>query len=162
LQSIASIAGKYDLQMQSAAEKIASFFYNLGVHYVFDITLARHFSLIEAQKEFLDRYKKNQFPVLTSVCPGFVCYAEKTHGELIVPLLSQVKSPQQIMGVLIKQFLREKQIDCNDVYHISIMPCYDKKLEASRNQNEFCDLSDDNLKEVDCVLTSIEFEVMLS
>jgi iron only hydrogenase large subunit-like protein len=160
LQSIASIAAKYELQMQTAAEKIASFFHKLGVHYIFDISLARHFSLIETQKEFMDRFNKNELPVLSSVCPGFVCYAEKSNGELLVPLLSQVKSPQQIMGQLIKRFMKQNQI--NEIYHISIMPCYDKKLEATRNHNEFCDLSDDNFKEVDCVLTPIEIEVILN
>ena len=162
LQSISSIAAKHNLEVQSAAEKIASFFHSLGVDYIFDISLARHFSLIESQKEFLDKFNKNQFPVLCSVCPGFVCYAEKTHGELIVPFLSRVKSAQQIMGVLVKNFLKDKQLEGTDIYHITVMPCYDKKLEATRKRTDFCDISDEHIKEVDCVLTPIEIEVMLN
>lgn len=39
------------------------------------------------------------------------------------------------------------------IYHVCVMPCYDKKLEASRD-----DFYDDILKtrDVDCVLTSGE------
>ena len=41
-------------------------------------------------------------PLLTSSCPGWVCYAEKMVGDSVLPYLSRVKSPQQIAGTLIK------------------------------------------------------------
>lgn len=92
---------------------------------------------------------------MSSVCPGFVCYAEKTHGQLIVPLLSRVKSAQQVMGILVKRFLQERGLDATNAYHTTVMPCYDKKLEATRNGSDLD-------KEVDLVLTPIEIEVMLN
>lgn len=45
------------------------------------------------------------------------------------------------------------------VYHVSVMPCYDKKLEASRP--DFF-LEQFNTREVDCVLTTGEVEKMFS
>ena len=33
-------------------------------------------------------------PMLASACPGWVCYAEKTHGELVLPYISTARSPQ--------------------------------------------------------------------
>lgn len=33
-------------------------------------------------------------PMLASACPGWVCYAEKTHGEYALPYISTAKSPQ--------------------------------------------------------------------
>ncbi|GAV55357.1 hypothetical protein ZYGR_0AS06810 [Zygosaccharomyces rouxii] len=87
--------------------------------------------------------KKNP-PRLCSICPGFVLYAEKTRPEL-VPLLLNVKSPQQVTGSLLKQTLPPEQ----EIYHLSIMPCFDKKLEASR--------PDATEEGVDCVLTPREF-----
>ena len=33
-------------------------------------------------------------PMLASACPGWVCYAEKTHGSYILPYISTAKSPQ--------------------------------------------------------------------
>ena len=32
--------------------------------------------------------------MLASACPGWVCYAEKTHGTFILPYISTAKSPQ--------------------------------------------------------------------
>lgn len=159
LQSIASFGAKFDLKFNDAAEKLANFFNELGVDYVFDVSLARHICLIESQKEFASKFEKGEFPVLTSVCPGWVCYVEKTHGELLVPHLSKVKSPQQIMGSIVKQFLYDRdKISPDNIYHVTIMPCYDKKLEATRS--EFCETST-NAQDVDCVLTPVEIEILL-
>ena len=32
--------------------------------------------------------------MLASACPGWVCYAEKTHGSYVLPHISATKSPQ--------------------------------------------------------------------
>ena len=37
-------------------------------------------------------------PLITSSCPGWVCYAEKLCGELVLSHMSSVKSAQQIAG----------------------------------------------------------------
>ncbi len=38
------------------------------------------------------------------------------------------------MGTLVKQVVCQQQgLDPGRVYHIAVMPCYDKKLEASRS-----------------------------
>jgi iron only hydrogenase large subunit-like protein len=95
-------------------------------------------------------------PVLASSCPGWVCYAEKTVPESL-PFVSAVKSPQQVAGALLKHLLSGGGLVPADtaagggaaghavrepsaalaasaarVYHVTIMPCYDRKLEASR------------------------------
>ena len=202
-------------------------------------------------------YTNNKtMPLISGECPGWVCYAEKSCNEKVLSHISSVKSPQQIMGVLIKKYLfnndkfqkqlekRQKQqherinhchsnkmaINSNSVinnnhnnntngdvnkklmqeeltrkqlYHVTVMPCFDKKLEASRK--EFILSSDllmddssdekekekeikmekelemngiilaprrqnrkkrkDNevgIKEVDCVITNIEIQNILS
>ena len=45
----------------------------------------------------------------------------------------------------------------NAIYHVAVMPCYDKKLEASR-PDFFLEQFD--TREVDCVLTTGEIEKM--
>ena len=40
-------------------------------------------------------------PMLTSECPGWICYAEKRHPESL-PYVSTVKSAQEIMGTFVK------------------------------------------------------------
>ena len=157
-QSLASIAAKFDLNFQSAAQYLASFFEYLGVHYIFDITFAWHLSLLESIKEFVEIKKKNERkPIFSSICPGLVCYIEKTHGDLLIPYLSKIKSPQQIMGSLIKHIWSKTNGIESSIYHITVMPCYDKKLEASRK--EF--MNKTNEPDVDCVITPIEIEDML-
>ena len=96
-------------------------------------------------------------PMLTSACPGWICYAEKSNPNTI-PYISTTKSPQQIIGTLIKRgvmFPRKDHgvISPNEIYHVSIMPCYDKKLEASRK--DFVDAVHD-ATEVDSVLVTTE------
>ena len=46
-------------------------------------------------------------PMLASSCPGWVCYAEKTHGE-VLPFITAAKSPQQMMGSLVKDYFAKK------------------------------------------------------
>lgn len=168
-QAIASFAVQYVLSFQEAADKLASFLKDLGVDYVFDLTLARHLSMIEAGREFTDAWhSKNtsgsdapsagkKLPILSSVCPGWVCYCEKTHGNL-VPLLSRVKSPQQVMGSLIRDVWCKRQGIPGKVYHVTIMPCFDKKLEASRSYFVNAETQD---KDVDSVLTPIEIQQIM-
>lgn len=67
--------------------------------------------------------------LIGSECPGWVCYAEKTLTEQVVKLMSRVKSPQQILARLIKEKMPESLI-------VTVMPCYDKKLEAIRFEIE--------------------------
>lgn len=170
LQSISSLAHKYSLDVQETAERIASFFVSLGCNKVYDINLARHLALIESYEEYSrnrdKRGKKGDFagedkarklPIISSICPGWICYAEKTNGDLVIPHLSKVRSPQQIMGSLLKGNHCIK--DRDSIYHVTLMPCFDKKLEASRQ--DFKDPIDDS-KDVDCVLTPVELEEILN
>lgn len=46
----------------------------------------------------------------------------------------------------------------DQIYHVSVMPCYDKKLEASR-QDFYNDLY--STRDVDCVITTGELELMM-
>ncbi|UNI14779.1 Cytosolic Fe-S cluster assembly factor nar1 [Purpureocillium takamizusanense] len=101
-------------------------------------------------------------PILASSCPGWVCYAEKTHPH-VLPHLSRVKSPQALTGTLVKTALsRALGIPPSRIWHLAVMPCFDKKLEASREE-----LTDEawaaggagggrGVRDVDCVITSKE------
>ncbi len=97
-------------------------------------------------------------PLLASSCPGWICYAEKTNAE-VLPYIATTKSPQAIMGTIVKQMLAKNLgVQANDIYHATIMPCFDKKLEASR-KDFLEELS--NSREVDCVLTPGEIVEMM-
>uniref|UniRef100_A0A8D0GGU0 Cytosolic iron-sulfur assembly component 3 n=1 Tax=Sphenodon punctatus TaxID=8508 RepID=A0A8D0GGU0_SPHPU len=158
-QSRASLAAKFQLTPLDAARKLTAFFKKLGVHSVFDTTFSRNFSLLESQREFVQRFRrqnedKKALPMLASACPGWICYAEKTHGSFIIPYISTTKSPQQVMGSLIKgHFASQQHLTPDQIYHVTVMPCYDKKLEASRS--DFFN-PEYQTREVDCVITTGE------
>ncbi|XP_075969136.1 putative cytosolic Fe-S cluster assembly factor GL21135 [Anticarsia gemmatalis] len=165
-QPTLSLAARYKLTPEEATSKLAGYFKSLGADLVLDMTIAEDFSLLEAQQEFLQRYQNQQndstsknLPMLASSCPGWVCYAEKTHGNFILPYISSTKSPQQIMGSLVKQYLSKcRETSPAEIYHVTFMPCYDKKLEASR-EDFYSEMM--NCHDVDCVITAIELEQML-
>lgn len=141
-QARASLAAAYDVsinQMDRALVKIFKLHFQMD--YIVSSNLGRDIS-IKAINDEVEAHKANQKPLLLSVCPGWVLYVEKTHPELI-PLMSNVKSPQGITGVLLQTLLG------SDIYHLSVMPCFDKKLEAARD--DF----------VDCVLTPKEIVLMM-
>jgi iron only hydrogenase large subunit-like protein len=52
---------------------------------------------VTAYEEFKDKFDFEAIEkttLLCSECPGWVCYAEKVVGELAIPRMSLVKSPQ--------------------------------------------------------------------
>ncbi|KAF8210290.1 iron hydrogenase [Mycena galopus ATCC 62051] len=98
-----------------------------------------------------------QLPMLASACPGWICYAEKAHAEML-PFIARTKSPQQVMGTLVKNWMGQiwEKLP-HEIYHVSVMPCYDKKLEASRS--DFYN-SVYSTRDVDCVITTGELELI--
>lgn len=175
-QSRASLATYYGLTPLQVFKKLTGFLKSLGVKAVFDTSCSRDLSLIEACEEFVKCYKgqisgendqsKSSLPMLASACPGWICYAEKTLGPYILPYISTVKSPQQAMGAIIKHHVSKKMgLVPEKIYHVTIMPCYDKKLEAVRDDFIFSverqgetgqEAAGPRVSEVDCVLTSGE------
>lgn len=169
-QSRASIAVHYGLSPVQVFRKLTTLFKSLGVKAVYDTSCSRDLSLVESCNEFVSRYKQSHsdekkeptssLPMISSACPGWICYAEKTLGSYVLPYISSVKSPQQSIGAIIKHHLCQKSgLRPGDIYHVTVMPCYDKKLEASRDDFVFRDQSDGSdqmTTEVDSVLTTGE------
>ncbi|XP_030390278.1 nuclear prelamin A recognition factor [Gopherus evgoodei] len=158
-QSLPYFAAKFNLCVNDAAKRLCGFLKSLGVHYVFDTTIAADFSILESQKEFVQRYRqRNQeehaLPMFASACPGWIQYAERVLTNPVTPHICTAKSPQQIMGSLVKgYFARQQNLSPDKIFHIIVAPCYDKKLEALR-EDFYTPLY--NSQDVDCVLTSGE------
>lgn len=168
-QSRAAFAVHYGLSPLQVFKKLTTFFKSLGVKTIFDTSCSRDISLIESCNEFITRYKqshstddercKSSLPMISSACPGWICYAEKTLGSYILPYVSSVKSPQQTIGATIKHHICQKLgIRPDNAYHVTVMPCYDKKLEAARDDFVFSvePNAGPKITEVDSVLTSGE------
>lgn len=104
--------------------------------------------VVESSSEY--QPPPRSLPLLVSACPGWVCYAEKTHPQTL-PYLSSTKSPQQILGALVKRIFATALVsagsvlppveealrdfnaaDTQKILFVSVQPCFDKKLEGSR------------------------------
>jgi iron-only hydrogenase group A len=112
---------------------------------------------MEEAAEFIKCYENGtKKPFMTSCCPGWVNYVELNYPELI-PHLSSCKSPMEMLGALIKEYLPQKyNVDKNDIFHIAVMPCTAKKYEAKRSE-----MNVDGINAVDAVLTVTEFKQLL-
>nr|CCA21626.1 nuclear prelamin A recognition factorlike protein pu [Albugo laibachii Nc14] len=170
--SRASLAAHFNLPIHVVHCKLVTFFRTLGFDLIFDTGCFENIMLLEARQEFLYRYQNQTptpwnhtqtesdsdpaiptaLPMLASSCPGWICYAEKAQPNAL-PFIDTTKSPQQIAGTIVKDFLsREFLIESDQVFHVTLMPCFDKKLEASRKDFQ---RSEDN-RDVDCVLATSE------
>ena len=190
-QSRASLAAVAGLDALEAARRLTGFFKSIGVARVFDAAAARDVSLLETGEEFCARFAEaklkrrekelendgatddsdaeaHPLPVLSSACPGFVCYAEKTHGPTLLKHISAVKSPQAVMGTIVKSRVAEALGVAPDaLFHASVMPCFDKKLEASRADfSREVEVPEGGgataTQETDCVLTTGEVAQLIA
>jgi len=105
----------------------------LGAYQVFDMNVGADFTITEEAFEFKQRLENNGvLPMFTSCCPGWVSYVKKVHPEL-KKNLSTCKSPQQMFGSLINNYYVEKHgLKSTDIFVVSIVPCYAKKLELKQ------------------------------
>ncbi len=76
----------------------------MGADFVLNTKVADDLALIESRNEFVERFQSEMLdktnknlPMLASSCPGWVCYAEKTHGNFIIPYISTTRSAQVII-----------------------------------------------------------------
>ncbi|KAI8962278.1 cytosolic Fe-S cluster assembly factor nar-1 [Daldinia sp. FL1419] len=169
--SLAAVAGR-DVSERDAGRMISQLLmgsgglrkggkWNNGFTWVVDTNTAREASLVLGAEEALSEKSKVSKPILTSSCPGWVCYAEKTHPH-VLPYISKVKSPQALMGTLLKTTLsRTLGISPDRIWHLAVMPCFDKKLEASREELTDAVWNGNGqpgrgVRDVDCVITSKE------
>ncbi|KAJ8102772.1 iron hydrogenase [Lipomyces tetrasporus] len=167
-QSRASLSAAFNISVDAVDAKLVTLFRDiLGFQYLVGTGVGRQVSLAYSAQEVLLKSGKveesngpsvmHKRPVLASICPGWICYVEKTHPH-VLPYLSAIKSPQQITGSLLKRLIRdERGVSADEIYHVSVMPCFDKKLEASRP--DFA--TGDGVRDVDCVITTKEVVQLL-
>lgn len=124
----------------------------LGFHRVFDTAFSADLTVMEEASELVHRLQNNgPLPLFTSCSPGWVKFVEQFYPEFL-DNLSTCKSPQQMMGSLIKHIFAKKEgIDPAKIYTVSIMPCTAKKFEANRPE-----MGNGGLSDVDAVLTTRE------
>jgi formate dehydrogenase major subunit len=151
------ISASYGVPPEQASGYIAAILKGLGFDFVFDFSFAADLTIVEETTEFLHRMNNGgKMPHLTSCCPGWVNFAEKRYPELL-PHLSSCKSPQQMMGAVVKShFAKWASISLDNLYVVSIVPCLAKKTEAARPE-----FAPGGIRDVDAVLTTSELFEMI-
>ncbi len=129
----------------------------LGFDTVFDTNFSADLTILEEGTEFLGRLKNGgKLPLITSCSPGWIKFCEHNFPELL-DNLSTCKSPQQMMGSVVKTYYAEKAgIDPSKIVMVSVMPCTAKKFEAQRPE-----FIPGGYPDVDVVLTTREFASMI-
>jgi NADH-quinone oxidoreductase subunit G len=141
-------------------KKIYAALRRLGFKTVFDTNFSADLTIMEEGTELVKRLtgKDSAIPLITSCCPAWVDYMEKYYADMI-PNFSTAKSPQQMMGAMIKAYWADKAgIDPGKVYSVSVMPCTAKKWESRRNNDM---KSAGHGYDVDIVITTRELARMI-
>ncbi len=140
-------------------KKIYSALRRLGFKTVFDTNFAADLTIMEEGTELVKRLSqgKGELPLITSCCPAWVDYMEKYYPDMI-PCFSTAKSPQQMMGAMIKTYWAKKaDIDPAKIFSVSVMPCTAKKWEICRNE----DMASSGYQDVDVSITTRELARMI-
>jgi len=131
--------------------------HTLGFDKVFDTALSADMTVLEEAGEFLRRLTEGQnLPLLTSCCPAWVKFCETRYPDL-KPNISTCRSPQQMMGALIREYFSKAENNGGKrVVSVSIMPCTAKKAEILRPESKTYGVQD-----VDISLTTSELLEMI-
>ena len=150
-------------------KKIYTAFRRMGFDAIFDTNFSADLTILEEGTEFVKRLtaalkdglgiatKEKSMPLITSCCPAWVDYMEKYYPDMI-PNFSTAKSPQQMMGAMIKTYWAGKSgIDPSKIFSVSIMPCTAKKFETHRDESMYSS----GFQDVDIALTTRELTRMI-
>ena len=153
-----AIGEMFDMEPGSITTgQLATAFRRMGFNGVFDTDWAADLTIIEEASELIHRIQHGgKLPILTSCCPAWVRFFEYQFPDML-DIPSTCKSPQIMMGTVIKTYYAEKMgIAPEDILVVSVMPCIAKKAEVQREELRIGELHD-----VDWVITTRELGYML-
>ncbi len=134
--------------------KIYAALRRLGFDAVFDTNFGADLTILEEGTEFVERFAhgKGDLPLITSCCPSWTDYMEKFAPDFI-PNFSTAKSPHAMVGALAKTYYaKQKGLDPQDLFMVSIMPCTAKKFEIQRS----AEMRSSGQQDIDYSLTTRE------
>ena len=151
----ATLGEEFDLPIGTNVEKkLPAAIRRLGADAAFDMDVTADLTILEEANELVERIKYHKpLPMFTSCCPGWVKFAEHNFPNMLAHL-STCKSPQQMFGALLKTYYCEKNnINPEDLFVVSVIPCTAKKFEHTREEMA---------NDVDVALTTRELAQMIS
>ena len=142
---------------ENVLDKLVTALKIMGADEVYDTIFGADLTVREESAEFLRRLETGEnLPLMTSCCPAWVKYVENERPEFLKNL-STARSPMQMFASVLKENYRKKDAeDGRTTFHIAIMPCTAKKMEAKRPEFQH-----DGKPDVDLVLTTQEIIMMI-
>jgi iron-only hydrogenase group A len=136
----------------------------MGFDTIFDTNFSADLTIMEEGTELLTRLKRAlvdgeqvALPMFTSCSPGWIQFMEYYYPDML-PNLSTCKSPQQMMGAMVKTYYAQKiGKKPEEIFMVSVMPCTAKKFEAAR-----AEMNSSGAQDVDVVLTTRELGKMIT
>ena len=153
-----SLAEEFGMEPgQDVDGKMVAALRRVGFERVFDTSFAADLTIMEEASELAQRIQQGgRLPMFTSCSPGWIKFVEQFYPEFI-PNLSTCKSPQQMLGAVIKShFASRESVDPSRILSVSIMPCTAKKFESGRPE-----MAPGHIPDVDYVLTTRELGQLL-
>ena len=136
----------------NSIDKLVTAMKMMGAEEVYDTNFGADLTVMEEAAEFLERLEKGgPFPMFTSCCPAWIKYLENENPKYLKNV-STCKSPMEMFAAILKdQYKKKDEEDGKKTFHIAIMPCTAKKMEAKRDEFQH-----DGQPDVDVVLTTKE------
>ena len=153
-----SLAEEFGMEAgQDVDGKMVAALRRVGFDRVFDTSFTADLTIMEEASELALRISQSgTLPMFTSCSPGWIKFVEQFYPEFI-PNLSTCKSPQQMMGAIIKTYFAKREgLNPDQIISVSIMPCTAKKFESSRPE-----MAPGHVPDVDYVLTTRELGQLL-
>ena len=121
----------------------------LGGTKVFDLGMAIDLNIMLEAEILAQRLREGiKEPLISSCCPSWVRYAETFMPETTA-LLSPIRSPQQMLGKMLKEhYANENQLSADDMFVVSLTPCVGARFEITRPE-----MAQKGVAEVDAVIT---------
>jgi NADH-quinone oxidoreductase subunit G/NADP-reducing hydrogenase subunit HndD len=137
---------------QNVDGKMVAALRRIGFKKVFDTSFSADLTIMEEASELAHRIANGGvLPMFTSCSPGWIKFVEQFYPDMLSNL-STCKSPQQMMGAIIKSYFAEREkIDPSKIVSVSVMPCTAKKFECDRPE-----MTSNHVPDVDYVLTTRE------
>jgi len=128
-----------------------------GFDKVYETSFGAELMIMEQARIYQDRKKDGQdLPLITSSCPSWIHYAEQYYPDLL-PLLSPLKSPQQMAGAVIREWLpKAAESEGKEIVSVVISSCTAAKTEARR-----VEMTHSRIPVIDLVLTTRELVRMI-
>ena len=131
--------------------KLKSALKAIGFCDVVEVAIGADLCTVDEAHDFLEEVPEKLDFMATSCCPAWVKYVEEERPHFLKNI-STCKSPMEMFAAVLKdQYARKDEEDGRTTYHIAIMPCTAKKMEAARPE-----FVHDGRPDVDLVLTTRE------